>query len=43
MFSELAEIKYEEPINSSFSLKDRTWPDKKIDKAPIWASVDLRD
>lgn len=25
------------------SLKDRTWPDKVITKAPIWCSVDLRD
>lgn len=25
------------------SLPDRTWPDKVIDKAPIWCSVDLRD
>ena len=25
------------------SLPDRTWPDKRIDKAPIWCSVDLRD
>ncbi|MEO5901795.1 MAG: 2-isopropylmalate synthase [Ilumatobacteraceae bacterium] len=25
------------------SLKDRTWPDKTIDKAPLWCSVDLRD
>lgn len=24
-------------------LKDRTWPDKSITKAPIWSSVDLRD
>ncbi|ECI7685714.1 2-isopropylmalate synthase [Salmonella enterica subsp. enterica] len=24
-------------------LRDRTWPDKTIDKAPIWCSVDLRD
>ncbi|WP_170971394.1 MULTISPECIES: 2-isopropylmalate synthase [Mesorhizobium] len=24
-------------------LKDRTWPEKRIDKAPIWCSVDLRD
>lgn len=24
-------------------LKDRRWPDKKIDHAPIWCSVDLRD
>lgn len=25
------------------SLKDRTWPDKTIEKSPIWCSVDLRD
>ncbi|MHB2264064.1 2-isopropylmalate synthase [Aliihoeflea sp. PC F10.4] len=24
-------------------LKDRTWPDKRIETAPIWCSVDLRD
>lgn len=24
-------------------LKDRTWPDQKIEKAPLWCSVDLRD
>ncbi|WP_159587089.1 2-isopropylmalate synthase [Chelativorans xinjiangense] len=24
-------------------LADRTWPGKRIDKAPIWCSVDLRD
>ncbi len=24
-------------------LRDRTWPDKVIDRAPIWCSVDLRD
>ncbi|PZO81828.1 MAG: 2-isopropylmalate synthase [Mesorhizobium amorphae] len=24
-------------------LSDRTWPDKRIEKAPIWCSVDLRD
>lgn len=24
-------------------LSDRTWPDQQITKAPIWASVDLRD
>jgi 2-isopropylmalate synthase len=24
-------------------LTDRTWPGKRIDKAPIWCSVDLRD
>lgn len=25
------------------SLKDRTWPDNTIEKAPLWCSVDLRD
>ena len=25
------------------SLPDRQWPDKVIEKAPIWCSVDLRD
>ena len=25
------------------SLPDRTWPDKRIEKAPTWCSVDLRD
>lgn len=25
------------------SLPDRQWPEKNIDKAPIWCSVDLRD
>ncbi|MFC3205227.1 2-isopropylmalate synthase [Aquamicrobium soli] len=24
-------------------LRDRSWPDKVIDRAPIWCSVDLRD
>src|SRR5688572_31995593 len=24
-------------------LEDRTWPDRRIDKAPRWCSVDLRD
>ncbi len=24
-------------------LRDRTWPDKEIQKAPVWCSVDLRD
>lgn len=28
---------------SPIGLKDRTWPDKVIEKAPIWCSVDLRD
>src|SRR5215218_8041969 len=25
------------------SLPDRTWPSKRIEKAPLWCSVDLRD
>ncbi|WP_197321803.1 2-isopropylmalate synthase [Saccharomonospora sp. NB11] len=25
------------------SLPDRTWPDKRIDHAPLWCAVDLRD
>ena len=24
-------------------LRDRTWPNVVIDKAPLWCSVDLRD
>ena len=24
-------------------LPDRTWPDKRLESAPIWCSVDLRD
>ena len=27
----------------TISLPDRTWPDRHIEKAPIWCSVDLRD
>ena len=27
----------------SISLPDRTWPSKRIEKAPIWCAVDLRD
>ncbi|MBV9169934.1 MAG: 2-isopropylmalate synthase, partial [Chloroflexi bacterium] len=30
------------PFNT-LSLTDRTWPDARIDKAPVWCSVDLRD
>ena len=26
-----------------FGLPDRTWPEKMVDRAPIWCSVDLRD
>lgn len=28
---------------ASVNLPDRTWPDKRITKAPRWASSDLRD
>jgi 2-isopropylmalate synthase len=33
------------PYSEQFrvELPDRTWPDKVIDKAPIWCAVDLRD
>ncbi|WP_028463019.1 2-isopropylmalate synthase [Nocardia sp. 348MFTsu5.1] len=27
----------------TISLPDRTWPDKVIDRAPMWCAVDLRD
>ncbi|MCR5435739.1 MAG: 2-isopropylmalate synthase [Treponema sp.] len=27
----------------AIDFRDRTWPSKKIDKAPVWCSVDLRD
>ncbi len=33
------DYKYPEKI----PVKNRQWPDKEIDKAPIWCSVDLRD
>ncbi|MCR4610432.1 MAG: 2-isopropylmalate synthase [Lachnospiraceae bacterium] len=29
--------------NPVVDFKDRTWPNKEIEKAPIWCSVDLRD
>lgn len=34
-----------EPFHQQFdvSLPDRTWPDKRIEKAPRWCAVDLRD
>lgn len=32
-----------QPFAFAPTLKDRTWCDKRIEKAPIWASVDLRD
>ncbi len=36
-----AAVKYQ--AYPKVGLTDRTWPDKVIDKAPIWCSVDLRD
>ncbi|MDD5727680.1 MAG: 2-isopropylmalate synthase [Victivallales bacterium] len=30
---------YPEPVK----IRNRQWPDRKIEKSPIWASVDLRD
>ncbi|WP_410593505.1 2-isopropylmalate synthase [Amycolatopsis sp. lyj-23] len=27
----------------NIDLPDRTWPDKRIDRAPLWCAVDLRD
>ena len=36
-----ASVKYQPyPL---IDLKDRTWPSRRIEKAPIWCSVDLRD
>lgn len=32
-----------QPFAFTPKLENRTWPDKTITKAPIWASVDLRD
>jgi 2-isopropylmalate synthase len=33
------------PFHEQFTveLPDRTWPTKRIDKAPRWCAVDLRD
>jgi 2-isopropylmalate synthase len=32
-----------EQVVEPISLPDRTWPDKKITRAPLWCAVDLRD
>jgi len=32
-----------EAVIGDVALKNRTWPDQKITKAPIWLSTDLRD
>jgi 2-isopropylmalate synthase len=31
------------PYPYGVDLPDRTWPEKRIEKAPVWCSVDLRD
>ena len=28
---------------TTVDLPDRTWPDRVVDRAPIWCSTDLRD
>ena len=35
-------LPYDQEVQD-FQLKDRTWPDKRITKAPVWCAVDLRD
>src|SRR5690606_41444728 len=35
--------KYRPFLPLPLELPDRTWPDKRIEKAPLWCSVDLRD
>ena len=42
-FWDIVNKKYTIPRNSNFKLPDRTWPDKDIEKAPIWCSSCLRD
>jgi len=31
------------PLPAGLQLRDRTWPDRRIEQAPLWCSVDLRD
>jgi 2-isopropylmalate synthase len=31
------------PLPAGLELPDRTWPDRRIEQAPLWCSVDLRD
>jgi len=38
-FMSAAKYRPYEPIR----LADRTWPDRRLDRAPLWCSVDLRD
>ena len=28
---------------ATVDLPDRTWPDRVLDRAPVWCSIDLRD
>src|SRR6476660_2724460 len=35
--------RYQRFVPLSHGLPDRTWPDQRIEKAPRWCSVDLRD
>ncbi|WP_018023114.1 2-isopropylmalate synthase [Corynebacterium ulceribovis] len=35
-------LQYREEVET-FVLEDRTWPNKVIEKAPVWCAVDLRD
>jgi 2-isopropylmalate synthase len=35
--------KYRPFLPLPLSLDDRTWPSRRIEKAPVWCSVDLRD
>ena len=41
--SMLTEPSRKYPRAKAVALSDRTWPDRIIDKPPIWCSVDLRD
>jgi len=35
--------RYRPFVPLAHGLPDRTWPDRRIEKAPLWCSVDLRD
>ena len=35
--------RYQRFVPLAHGLPDRTWPDARIEKAPLWCSVDLRD
>jgi 2-isopropylmalate synthase len=39
----MAFAKYRPFLPLALSLPDRAWPSKRIEKAPLWCSVDLRD